>query len=118
MSQITCNCGNKYDSGFKFCPECAAPNPEYAKNQSSDAPAPKPMKKRFTKVGESSLNKSTSEHMPVATKPIAAKPVTTPSPAPIQKAVAPKKSRSPFLNLARFMKNMKMKRKRLLRSRP
>ena len=92
MSQITCNCGNKYDSGFKFCPECAAPNPEYAKNQSSDAPAPKPMKKRFTKVGESSLNKSTSEHMPVATKPIAAKPVTTPSPAPIQKAVAPKKT--------------------------
>ena len=23
MSQITCKCGNIYDSGFKFCPECA-----------------------------------------------------------------------------------------------
>ena len=31
MSQITCKCGNIYDSGFKFCPECAAPNPEFAK---------------------------------------------------------------------------------------
>lgn len=87
MSQITCNCGNTYDSGFKFCPECAAPNPEYAKNQSPDPSAPKPMKKRFTKAGESSLNKSTSEQ-----KPVAAKPVASPSPAPLQKAVVPKKT--------------------------
>ncbi|ADL36558.1 hypothetical protein bpr_IV194 (plasmid) [Butyrivibrio proteoclasticus B316] len=58
MSQITCNCGNTYDSGFKFCPECAAPNPEYAKSS--------PAKKKFTKVGESSLNKETSEKKPVA----------------------------------------------------
>ena len=87
MSQITCNCGNIYDSGFKFCPECAAPNPEYAKNQSADSQSPKPMKKKFTKVGESNLNKSSSEKEQAATKPAA-----TPAATPIQKTVAPKKS--------------------------
>ena len=89
MSQITCNCGNTYDSGFKFCPECAAPNPEYANKQSQDAPAPRPTKKRFTKVGESNLNKNSSEQKPTVSKPVA---TAAPSPAPAQKIVAPKKS--------------------------
>ena len=89
MSQITCNCGNIYDSGFKFCPECAAPNPEYAKKQPQDSSAPRPTKKRFTKVGESTLNRTTSEQKPVTSKPIAS---TSHSPAPAQKAVTPKKN--------------------------
>lgn len=89
MSQITCNCGNIYDSGFKFCPECAAPNPEYAKKQSQDSSAPRPTKKRFTKVGESTLNRTTSEQKPVTSNPIAS---TSHSPAPAQKAVTPKKN--------------------------
>ena len=49
MSQITCKCGNIYDSGFKFCPECAAQNPEFSKKQSGDPQSPKPTKKKFTK---------------------------------------------------------------------
>ncbi len=87
MSQITCNCGNTNDSGFKFCPECAAPNPEYAKKQTIESQSPRPAKKKFTKVGESSLNKSSSEKSIVADKTVA--PAAA---APIQKAAAPKKS--------------------------
>ena len=88
MSQITCNCGNTYDAGFKFCPECATPNPEYAKNQSQGSSA-RPMKKKFTKVGESNLNKNSSEQNPAAAKPAVS---PAPTPVPVQKAVIPKKS--------------------------
>ena len=87
MSQITCKCGNIYDSVFKFCPECAAQNPEFSKKQSGDPQPPKPTKKKFTKVGESNLNKSSSEMETAAPKP-----AVTPVTSPIQKAVAPKKS--------------------------
>jgi hypothetical protein len=87
MSQITCKCGNIYDSGFKFCPECAAPNPEFAKKQSADSQSPKPMKKKFTKVGESNLSKSSSEKETATPKP-----AVTPVTSPMQKTVAPKKS--------------------------
>lgn len=87
MSQITCKCGNIYDSGFKFCPECAAQNPEFSKKQSGDPQSPKPTKKKFTKVGESNLNKSSSEKETAAPKP-----AVTPVTSPMQKAVAPKKS--------------------------
>lgn len=87
MSQITCKCGNIYDSGFKFCPECAAPNPEFAKKQSADSQSPKPMKKKFTKVGESNLSKSSSEKETATPKP-----AVTPVTSTMQKTVAPKKS--------------------------
>lgn len=36
MAQITCTCGNVYEDTFKFCPECAAPNPNYGKSSNSD----------------------------------------------------------------------------------
>ncbi|WP_026658238.1 hypothetical protein [Butyrivibrio sp. AC2005] len=87
MSQITCNCGSIYDSSFKFCPECAAPNPEYANKPSADAQSPRPMKKKFTKVGESSLNKSTSEQEPPASKA-----PSTAAPSSMQRKVTPKKN--------------------------
>lgn len=83
MSQITCTCGNTYDSGFKFCPECAAPNPVYVKKATEADTAAKPVKKRFTKVGESNLSKEPSEQK--QTTP-------SPAPAPAAKMVAPKKT--------------------------
>lgn len=33
---IKCKCGNIYNENFKFCPECAEPNPSF--NSSSSAP--------------------------------------------------------------------------------
>ncbi|MCR4903334.1 MAG: hypothetical protein K6A23_10800 [Butyrivibrio sp.] len=65
MPQITCKCGNTYDSSFKFCPECATPNPKFTEvNSHSDASSTeqsiKPLKKKFTKVGESTFNKQSS----------------------------------------------------------
>lgn len=86
MSEITCNCGNIYDSGFKFCPECATSNPDFTKKQSQDPSAPKQMKKKFTKVGESSLNKGSSEP-----KPLDAKRTSSPSPATKQKTTPQKR---------------------------
>ncbi len=61
MAVIKCSCGNSYDSKFKFCPECAAPNPSFKqmkkklKEVSEDEPI-KTSKKKFTKVGESNLS--------------------------------------------------------------
>lgn len=87
MSQITCNCGNIYDSGFKFCPECATPNPEYAKRQSADSQTPRPIKKKFTKVGESNLSRNSSEEERPS-NPSA----TSQKPSTMQMKVTPKKN--------------------------
>ena len=71
--QLRCTaCGTMYDDTFKFCPECSTPNPRIAakpkqhskpKNvqaeyENDDMPVQKaPVKKKFTKIGESNLNK-------------------------------------------------------------
>ncbi len=59
MAQIKCKCGNIYDQKFKFCPECAAPNPVIKKktklSEVSLEVAEKPVKKKFKKIGEDSL---------------------------------------------------------------
>ena len=66
MTQIKCKCGNIYDSSYKFCPECAVPNPMMNKKKhkltevSADTEE-KPAKKKFTKVGEGSLRSSANE---------------------------------------------------------
>ncbi len=82
MSQITCSCGNTYNSSFKFCPECATPNPEYgqAGNDSGakNNDLQKPAKKRFTKVGESNFNKALADNNTTAnTRPAVVKIVAT-----------------------------------------
>ena len=48
MAQIKCSCGNVYEDTFKFCPECAAPNPSLGKqaNQST--------RKKFTRINQTS----------------------------------------------------------------
>ncbi|MCF0125153.1 MAG: hypothetical protein HUJ68_05255 [Clostridia bacterium] len=52
MPDIKCQCGNIYDDGFKFCPECATPNPSLRNNSS-----PKKIGK-FTKVGDNTSSVS------------------------------------------------------------
>ncbi len=82
MSQITCSCGNTYDSSFKFCPECATPNPEYGQT-GNDSGAKnndlqKPAKKRFTKVGQSNFNKTPTDSNATANvRPAVVKAVAT-----------------------------------------
>ncbi len=80
MSQITCTCGNTYDSGFKFCPECAAPNPAYTRNGHETENTATPVKKKFTKVGESNLSKDSSEKKQAAayTAPTTATKIAAP----------------------------------------
>ena len=46
MAQIKCTCGNIYEDTFKFCPECATPNPAYGQNNS----APPQARKKFTRI--------------------------------------------------------------------
>lgn len=74
MAMITCDCGNSYDSSFKFCPECASPNPNYKANKPKlkpivDEEEPSaPAKKKFTKVGESSLRSDVAASIAPAKK--------------------------------------------------
>ena len=77
MAIITCSCGNKYDDSFKFCPECATPNPNIQKKPklkevSDDTQAPV-RKSKFVKVGESNMRSSSSTWQEVTPKN--AKPV-------------------------------------------
>lgn len=78
MAIITCSCGNNYDDSFKFCPECATPNPNIQvkkpklKEVSDDSEQTPVRKSKFVKVGESNMRSSSStwqEVTPKNTKP-------------------------------------------------
>lgn len=68
--KIKCSCGAMYEDTFKFCPECATPNPRMQAKKpkiqdesSEETPKAPSTRKKFTKVGESSLTSSTSEEI-------------------------------------------------------
>lgn len=79
MANIICSCGNRYEDTFKFCPECAAPNPKMQNRKPKlqevsieDTPAEQPsVRKKFKKLGESSLSDASTPTIPVQkTKPV------------------------------------------------
>ena len=70
---VTCKCGNIYNERFKFCPECATPNPNM-----TDTNTQEPDKKKgFVKVGESNL--ATSKTATTIRNSDAPKPAPVPS---------------------------------------
>lgn len=65
--KIKCTCGAMYDDSYKFCPECATPNPRVANRKrltevsSEESTEKKPsVRKKFTKIGESDFTNSSS----------------------------------------------------------
>ncbi len=54
MAKVKCSCGNVYDDTFKFCPECATPNPKIKKKEQNSEPVKK--KGKFKMVEVSTLD--------------------------------------------------------------
>ena len=80
--KIKCACGVMYDDTFKFCPECATPNPRAKKKTKSQETSSEKnetqqpqTRGRFTKIGESSVP---SSPIPSPAKAIR-KPIVTPA---------------------------------------
>lgn len=78
--KIKCACGVMYDDTFKFCPECATPNPRAKKKTQSKEPSLEKSEStqpstrgRFTKIGESGTSSSPAPTpAKISRKPIAA----------------------------------------------
>ncbi len=80
--KIKCVCGAMYDDSFKFCPECATPNPRAKKKvKSQESSSEKENIKqpqtrgKFTKIGESAS--------PTSSVPSPAKAIRKPIVAPV-----------------------------------
>lgn len=53
--KILCSCGNGYDDTFKFCPECAAPNPKMQAKKTAPSTEQPQKKNRFTRVDDNGV---------------------------------------------------------------
>lgn len=80
--KIKCACGVMYDDTFKFCPECATPNPRAKKKTKSQETSSEKnetqqpqTRGRFTKIGESAVPSSPTPSPAKAIK----KPIVTPA---------------------------------------
>lgn len=79
--KIKCSCGAMYEDTFKFCPECATPNPRMQSKKpriqpvsSEDAEEKVSVRKKFTKVGESDLGNAPVSESPKQKKKLIPEP--------------------------------------------
>lgn len=91
MSRIKCQCGYIYEDSFKFCPECAEPNPLLANPEISEEPAddvpvsqPAPAaRKRFTRISSDGNSDNTGKSASVPDEDV------SPAPLPERKPLRP-----------------------------